>query len=342
MVCALLGEAKRLNKTVNIRKLALVGLMVGKSVFLKMLVPVDDSVACLAAQEMAASIAKSFKSSVTVFHAVSHQLLVPVFQNMVSEVGVQEFAPSQIARGEYSMPRLLAPPGGTSGMSEKMAGELNDWYHQKGEEIVEEALRLFKEQGVVSERKIVSHADVADSILREARSGEYSLVVMGRSGEKSEGMRLGGTAEKVVRHSKVPVLVTSESRKISRVLVPVDGSKDSDRALKQAVLLAGKVGAKITLLHVQESGLFRVKPELAMQVGKHVLAEAMKKAKGVEADQKLESGDVGKKIGEVAEKEGYDMIVMGGKGHGGIRRFLLGSASNHVLHYTDHAVLIVK
>jgi nucleotide-binding universal stress UspA family protein len=69
---------------------------------------------------------------------------------------------------------------------------------------------------------------------------------------------------------------------------------------------------------------------------------AMKKAKGVEADQKLESGGVGKKIGQVAKKEGYDMIVMGGKGHGGIRRFLLGSASNHVLHYTVHAVLIVK
>ena len=97
-----------------------------------------------------------------------------------------------------------------------------------------------------------------------------------------------------------------------------------------------------SVLHVQESGLFRVKPEVAEQVGKHVLAEALRKTKGVEADQRLESGDVGKKIGQVAEKEGYDMIVMGGKGHGGIRRFLLGSASNHVLHYTDHAVLIVK
>ena len=316
--------------------------MVSKSVFMKMLVPVDDSVACLAAQQMAASIAKSFKSSVTVFHAVSHQLLRPAFQNMVSEAGVQEFAPSQIARGEFSMPRLLAPPGGRRGMSGKMAGELNDWYHQKGEEIVGEALRLFKEQGVVVERKVVSHADVADSILREARDGGYSLVVMGRSGEKSEGMRLGGTTEKVVRHSKVSVLVTSERRKLSKILVPVDGSKDSEGALKQAVLLAGKVGAKITFLHVQESGLFRVKPEVANQVGKHVLAEAMKKAKGVEADQRLESGDVGKNIGQVAEKEDYDMIIMGGKGHGGIRRFLLGSASNHVLHYTDHAVLIMK
>lgn len=79
-------------------------------------------------------------------------------------------------------------------------------------------------------------------------------------------------------------LSARESRKVSRVLVPVDGSKDSDRALEQAVLLAGKVGAKVTFLHVLESGLFRVKPEVAEQVGKHVLAGAMKKSKGVEAD----------------------------------------------------------
>jgi nucleotide-binding universal stress UspA family protein len=108
------------------------------------------------------------------------------------------------------------------------------------------------------------------------------------------------------------------------------------------MILAKKFGAKITFLHVQESGLFGSKPEMARQIGKHVLARAAKKANGVESDEKLESGDVGKKIGEVAEKEDYDIIVMGGKGHGGIKRFLLGSASNHVLHYTGHPVLIVK
>jgi nucleotide-binding universal stress UspA family protein len=36
------------------------------------------------------------------------------------------------------------------------------------------------------------------------------------------------------------------------------------------------------------------------------------------------------------------MIVMGDKGHGRVRRFLLGSVSNHVLHYANRAVLIVK
>jgi nucleotide-binding universal stress UspA family protein len=316
--------------------------MAGEGAFKKILVPVDDSVASLAAQELAASIAKTFKSSVMVLNVVSHKLMSPSFQGMVGEIGAQEFAPSQIARGEYSMARKIAPQGSGGGLPPKMMAEINDYYHQRGSQVADEAVKLFKEEGILPKRKVIEHSDKADSILREAQSGKYSLVVIGRSGEKDNEATLTGTTEKVVRHAKIPVLVAGERKKIAKVLVPVDGSKGSDKALNQAVILAKKFGAKITFLHVQEKGLFGSKPEMAKQVGKHVLAIAAKKAKGVETDERLESGDVGKKIGEVAEKEDYDIIVMGSKGHGGIKRFLLGSASNHVLHYTSHPVLIVK
>jgi len=317
-------------------------LMAGEGAFRKILVPVDDSVASLAAQELAASIAKTFKSNVMILSVVSHKLLSPSFQSMVGEIGQQEFAPSQIARGETSMPRKIAPQGSAGGLPQKMIAEMNDYYHQRGNDVADEAVRLFKEEGILPKRKVIEHSDRADSILREAESGKYSLIVIGRSGEKDNEAQLTGTTEKVVRHAKIPILVAGERKKIAKVLVPVDGSKGSDKALKQAVILAKKFGAKITFLHVQESGLFGSKPEMAKQVGKHVLAMAARKVKGVETDEKMESGDVGKKIGQVAEKEDYDIIVMGGKGHGGIRRFLLGSASNHVLHYTRHPVLIVK
>lgn len=316
--------------------------MAKEGVFGKILVPVDDSVSSLAAQELAASIAKSFKSNVTVLSVVSHKLMTPSFQSIVGETAVQEFAPSQIGRGEYSMPRLASPPGSGGGLSPKMLAEINDWYHQRGNEVADEAVRLFKEKDISAKWKVVEHSDRADSVLREAKSGNHSLIVMGRGGEKDREARLSGTTEKVVRHAKIPVLVAGEVKKVAKVLVPVDGSKGSDKALKQAVVLAKKFGAKITLLYIQESGLFGMKPEMAKQVGKHVLAQSAKKAKGVATDEKLESGDVGKRIGQVAEKEDYDIIVMGSKGHSSIKRFLLGSASNHVLHYTNHPVLIVK
>jgi len=316
--------------------------MAGEGVFKKILVPVDDSVASLAAQELAASIAKVFGSDVMILSVVSHKFLSPSYQSMVGEIGQLEFAPSQIARGESSMPGKIAPHGSERGLPLKMLGEMNDYYHQRGIHVADDAMRLFKEEGIVPKRKVIEHSDRADSILREAKSGKYSLVVIGRSGEKDNEAQLTGTTEKVVRHARIPILVAGERKKIAKILVPVDGSKTSDKALKQAAILAKKFGAKITFLHVQETGLFGSRPEMARQVGKHVLAMAAGKIKGVETNEKMESGDVGKKIGQVAEKEDYDIIVMGGKGHGSIRRFLLGSASNHVLHYTRHPVLIVK
>jgi nucleotide-binding universal stress UspA family protein len=34
--------------------------------------------------------------------------------------------------------------------------------------------------------------------------------------------------------------------------------------------------------------------------------------------------------------------VMGSRGHGAMKRWLLGSVSDHVIHYTDRSVLLVK
>jgi nucleotide-binding universal stress UspA family protein len=240
------------------------------------------------------------------------------------------------------MPRKIAPQGSGGGLPLKMMAEMNDYYHQRGNQVADEAVKLFKEEGVLPRRKVVEHSDTADSILREAESGRYSLIVIGRSDEKDDEVTLAGTTEKVVRHAKTSVLVAGERKRIAKVLVPVDGSIGSNKALSQAVILAKKFGAKIVLLHILEKGLFGSKPEMAKQVGKHVLAQAARRAKGVETDERMESGNVGKKIGEVAEKENFDIIVMGNKGHGGIKRFSLGSASNHVLFYTNHPVLIIK
>jgi nucleotide-binding universal stress UspA family protein len=140
----------------------------------------------------------------------------------------------------------------------------------------------------------------------------------------------------------VPVLVAGEKATVAKMLVPVDGSKSSGKALNYAASLAKKLDAKLTLLHVQESSLFSRRPELSQTMGKRILSDAAEKLKGTTFDQRLEAGDPAKKITEIAEKEGYDTIVMGSKGHSTIERLLLGSVINHVLHYTKRSVLVVK
>jgi nucleotide-binding universal stress UspA family protein len=310
-------------------------------VFKRLLIPVDDSVPSVNAQELAASIAKLFNSKVTVLYVVSHEFMIPEVASLVAEIETQGFAPGQIARGEYSMPRQIPFSAGTT-MKKGMLSEINNSYHQRADGIVAEAKRLFNEEGIAADHVIIEHQDAGDTIISQAEEGNYDLIIMGRSGEKEEKPHLGSIAEKVSRHADVPVLITGEKRKVSTILVAFDGSEDAEKALSYAEALAKKTRAKMTLLYVQEPGLFKLKPETVKQIGAKILSKATKKIKGIEFNQRIESGDPSKIISQIAEKEDYDLIAMGSKGQGGIRRFLLGSVSEHVLHYSNHAVLIVK
>jgi nucleotide-binding universal stress UspA family protein len=310
--------------------------------FKKILVPVDDSVPSLAAQEVAALIAKKYDSKITALYVVSHALMNPSVLNMVGEIGVQEFAPSQIARGEYSMPRRAAPPEEGRPMPKGVIGEISDSYHQRGEQIASEAFSLFKAEGVLVDKRVIENHDTASAIIRQVEDEDYDSVIIGRSGEKGKQPHLGSTAEKVVRHANVPVLVVAESRRLSKILVPVDGSAVAEKALTYAVDLAKKMGAKITLVHVQESGLSRVRPEITKAIGNAILENAAGKVKDIEFDKRLESGNPGSVVTLTADQGNYDLIVMGDKGHSEARKFLLGSVSSHVLHYANHAILIVK
>ena len=310
--------------------------------FQKILVPVDDSVPSLEAQQLAALIAKKYNSEVTALYVVSHALMNPSVLNMVRETEVQEFAPSQIARGEYSMPGLIAPPDEGRPTPKGVVGEISDSYHQRGDAIVGEAFRLLKAEGVSVDKRVIEFHDPASAIIRQVEDEDYDSVIIGRSGEKEKQAHLGSTAEKVVRHARVPVLVVADSRRVSKILVPIDGSMAAERGLRCAIDIAKKMGAKITLLYVQESGFSSARPELARRLGDTILSQAAGKVKDVEFDKRLESGSPGSVITHTADEENYDLIIMGDKGHGGIRRFLLGSVSNHVLHYSNHTILIVK
>jgi nucleotide-binding universal stress UspA family protein len=335
-------KPKRLNKPTCTRQKQVNRSLTRESFFQKILVPVDDSVPSLAAQELAALISKKYASQLTVLHVVSHALMNPSVLDMVGEINVQEFAPSQIARGEHSMPRRLAPPEEGRPMPKGVIGEISDWYHERGEEIAEEAFRLFKDEGVSVDKRVIEHHDPASAIVRQVEHEDYDSVIIGRSGEKESQPHLGSTAERVVERVKVPVLVVTDTKRLSKILVPVDGSDAAEKALTYAVNLATKLDAKITLLHIQESEPLRVRPEIMKGMGDSILSKAERKAGGVELDKRMETGRPGTVITNTANTENYDVVVMGDKGHSSARRFLLGSTSNHVLHYSNRAILIVK
>jgi len=307
--------------------------------FKRILVPIDGSVPSIVAQEIAALIATKFNSEVTVLHVASHELMMPQMQQFLQER--KEAVPISTSTGQF--PRAVeVPKTPETPLPEEVVNEITNWYIEQGKRIIASAAALFKEEGITVNQKLVERGDPADTIINEAEMGNYDLIVIGNSGEEERDPHLGSVAKKVSAQVKIPVLVAREKSQISKILVPMDGSANAEKALQYAVLLAEKTNAKISLLYVQESTLFRLRPETTKKIGVRVLAQAAAKVEGIKPDQKLESGDPAKVIIQTATDENYDLIVIGGKGHGTIRRFLLGSVSDHAVHYTDRSVLLIK
>jgi nucleotide-binding universal stress UspA family protein len=315
--------------------------MTSEQAFKRILVPTDGSVPSEVAQELAAFIAKKFQSKVTVVHVVAHELMKPGMEDFSLGGADTDIPSAGITRGDYPIPTQL-PRQPSTYVRSRVANELLSWHNERGEEIIGEAVALFKEEGIEVDEKMLQHADPAETILQEAEDGEYDLIIMGSNGEDDEDMHLGSVAHKVSRHAQIPVLIVRQKRKISKILVPVDGSKRTAGILQEAVVLSKKTGAKMTLLYVQESSLFRLRPQASKEIGTHILANAAAQAKGVEADQKMESGDPAKIIMQTAKAGDYDLVVMGNKGHSTVGRFLLGGTVEHVIHYIDRPVLLVK
>lgn len=311
-------------------------IMKEKQIFSHILVPVDGSPLSRNAQELAVFLAKKFDSEVTALHVITHEFMHPQLARFSPET--PEYVTQGSPRTYQGEPWVHVPEPRVS----RVVMEVTGLYRQEGEDVVSDAVMLFKEEGISADRKLIEHSDPAEAIVREAKKENCDLIVMARSaGEEETRPHLGSVAGKVSVYAQVPVLIAAEGRRISKILAPVDGSKASREAAEYGGILAEKTQAAMTLLYVQESSLFRLRPELTKKMGTDILSSFAKGLK-VKVDQKLESGDPARVISQVADREGYDLIVMGVKGHSGIRRFLLGSVSDHVIHYANHAVLLVK
>jgi nucleotide-binding universal stress UspA family protein len=141
------------------------------------------------------------------------------------------------------------------------------------------------------------------------------------------------------------------------IVVGTDGSETAREAVRQAVELAGRVGAQLEIVSAYEpvpdaqsrAEAHPAPPDLQWAVSPRgevdvTLADAadVARAAGVEARTYARQGDPADAILDVAEERGADLIVVGNKGMTGARRFLLGSVPNRVSHHAPCSVLIIR
>ncbi len=142
------------------------------------------------------------------------------------------------------------------------------------------------------------------------------------------------------------------------IVVGTDGSETASEAVRQAMELAGAVGASIYLVSAFEPvGNQRLREE-RQQVPDDMqwmvnpredvdatLREAAELAEGVGVKSvrcHAREGDPADAILDVAEERNADLIVVGNKGMTGAKRFLLGSVPNKVSHHAPCSVMIIR
>ena len=141
---------------------------------------------------------------------------------------------------------------------------------------------------------------------------------------------------------------------MKKILVPVDGSENSMKALEKACEVGILQNSEILILAVvnsQRDNPYIVDQDYTSELskenilrGQEILEEAKKKFSDYKGVVKtlLRNGDVAETIIDIAEDEGYNLIIMGRRGTNISSRSLLGSVSNKVLNYANTSVLVVK
>ena len=138
---------------------------------------------------------------------------------------------------------------------------------------------------------------------------------------------------------------------INKILVPVDGSKNSEKGLRYACWLANKVKGSITILYVVRipfNGASAGLPiEPLVDAGQMVLDKAkeiVKNEKCIDAKFILREGsdNAGHEIVKFGKEKNYSLIVMSARGHSALKHLLLGSVSETVIKHASCSVLIVK
>jgi nucleotide-binding universal stress UspA family protein len=143
-------------------------------------------------------------------------------------------------------------------------------------------------------------------------------------------------------------------RTYRRILVPVDGSPTSNKALVTALNIARDADGRVRIVHVVDELAYLTGFEVSSEVfelirqgAEGVLAKAAEFAKsaGTNADTKL-IDHPGERLGSAVAKEaaewGADLIVVGTHGRHGVQRAILGSGAEQIIRLAPVPVLVIR
>ncbi|ALG07197.1 universal stress protein [Kibdelosporangium phytohabitans] len=184
-----------------------------------------------------------------------------------------------------------------------------------------------------------------------------NLLVLGSSGHGAvHQVLLGSTSAELVRSTSAPVVVvreTDQPARRRRVVVGVDGSETSTRAVDFAYDFAARHNADLVAVHAWSDlpldalgavSEWDVNWDHIVGQANAVLAEALVGHSVRYPDVRVQPLVTMSKPVEalLAQGDNADLVAVGSHGRGAVRRMLLGSVSQAVLHYAKCPVAVLR
>jgi nucleotide-binding universal stress UspA family protein len=197
-------------------------------------------------------------------------------------------------------------------------------------------------------------------IIQVARDEKVDLLAVGTHGRAGmDRVILGSVAERIVRKAHCPVLVVRNRKYIGfkRIIVPIDFSDCSRKALEYAVATARAHESKLTILHIFEESF--VEPYINAANSEEEANEIIKEIErvneskyddflktidlsGVKYEKLLINGIPETEMVRIAMEQQANLIVMGTHGRSGIKHILIGSTAEEVVRTVHCDIIIVK
>ena len=206
---------------------------------------------------------------------------------------------------------------------------------QRGRAILDDAHALLTRAGVADITTRLRHGDIVETVAEIEH--DASLILIGKRGEAADfaSGHLGSNLERIVRASTQPVLVAARAFKpVQKVLVAYDGGASALKAVDHITRSPVFEGLQITLATVGPCSA------AATQALEH--ARALLQSAGRKAEALILEGQPETLLGQMVDRDGFDMVIMGAYGHSRIRSLMIGSTTTEMLRSCKVCMLLLR
>jgi nucleotide-binding universal stress UspA family protein len=251
---------------------------------------------------------------------------------------------------------LYVHPRATATEGARATGGVPTW-REAVEQVLDQARELLADVPDAAYQGVVERS-AAHALRSAAAVGGTSLLVLGSTHRSGLGRLAPGTTADHVLHRAPcavavapPGLAARAARPFGLVAAAVDGGEESDRVARVAARIARSAGATLRLVHVIDHHS-PAGPLYTGGVGDAALSDAVREratetlerataaaGEGCRIEQRAYEGHAAEQL--ILRSTEFDLLVVGSRGYGAVRRVLPGSVSAKVLREADCPVLVL-